>query len=573
MVGFGLVLVLLLTITGIAINRMAEIKDRVDAIVNVHNVESKLASDMYLSVTERALALRNLILLKEADEINIEIKRISDQNANYEKLQGKLGQMFKTHTQTSSEENALFANIEQQALLALPYIEKARALAQEQKLEEAYKLLRFEFRPVQKKWWSLLSDLNAMEAKHAQEASEAAGQTYEQARNIVLLFGALSLFCSFLAATLITRSIVKQLGGEPSYAVKVADRIAAGDLTVEVRTAPGDNTSLLHAMKEMRDSLSRIVTQVHNSTETIATASRQIATGNLDLSSRTEQQASALEETASSMEELTSTVKQNADNAMQANTMAKSASDVAQKGGGVVNQVVETMASINESSRKVVDIIGVIDGIAFQTNILALNAAVEAARAGEQGRGFAVVAAEVRNLAQRSAGAAKEIKALIGDSVERVETGAKLVDEAGATMKEVVSSVKHVTDIMAEIMAASREQTAGIEQINRAIMEMDDVTQQNAALVEEAAAAASAMEDQAVNLTDVVSLFKVGTGNALTLSSTPVESQSVTQTEPRNVASIQSHRNKAVPVRKLPMVRKQASAALAKPIGDEWEQF
>ena len=318
----------------------------------------------------------------------------------------------------------------------------------------------------------------------------------------------------FAIGMVISRGLLKQLGGEPGYAADIVSEIAAGDLTVDVKIRPGDSSSLLFAMKSMRDSLAQVVGEVRQGTDTMATASSQIAAGNLDLSSRTEQQASALEETASSMEELTSTVRQNADNARQANQLAASASEVAAKGGAVVSQVVDTMGSINASSRKVVDIIGVIDGIAFQTNILALNAAVEAARAGEQGRGFAVVASEVRNLAQRSAAAAKEIKELIGDSVSKVDIGAKLVDQAGATMSEVVDSIKRVTDIMSEITAASQEQSAGIEQVNQAIGQMDQVTQQNAALVEEAAAAAASLQDQAGNLSQVVSVFKLGAGYA-----------------------------------------------------------
>lgn len=271
---------------------------------------------------------------------------------------------------------------------------------------------------------------------------------------------------------------------------------------------------MLAALKHMNESLVRIVAEVRGGTDTITTASSEIAHGNMDLSSRTESQASSLQLTASSMEELTSTVKHNADNATQANKLAAKASEVATKGGDVVAQVVQTMGSINESSKKIVDIIGVIDGIAFQTNILALNAAVEAARAGEQGRGFAVVASEVRNLAQRSAAAAKEIKTLISDSVEKVGVGAKLVDQAGSTMDEVVMSVRQVTDIISEIAAASHEQTSGIEQINQTIIQMDNVTQQNAALVEQAAAAASSLQEQAHHLSTVVSVFKLGDGKA-----------------------------------------------------------
>lgn len=330
------------------------------------------------------------------------------------------------------------------------------------------------------------------------------------ARLINFSVGAVVLAVILLAiGWLIARSLLRQLGQEPGYTASVTQSIADGDLTGTINLKEGDHSSLLHSIKAMRDSLVSIVSQVRTGTDTIAVASSEIAHGNMDLSSRTESQASSLEETASSMEELTSTVKQNADNARQANQLALSASKVAVKGGAVVSQVVDTMGSINESSKKIVEIIGVIDGIAFQTNILALNAAVEAARAGEQGRGFAVVAAEVRNLAQRSAAAAKEIKTLIGDSVGKVDAGSRLVNQAGATMNEVVESIQRVTEIMAEITIASQEQSTGIEQVNQAITEMDNATQQNAALVEQAAAAAAAMRDQTDNLAKVVSAFKL----------------------------------------------------------------
>ncbi|MCC6069553.1 methyl-accepting chemotaxis protein [Massilia sp. GCM10020059] len=312
----------------------------------------------------------------------------------------------------------------------------------------------------------------------------------------------------------IRRALLQQLGGEPAYAAGIARRIAEGDLGVQIEVAQNDRSSLLHAIRAMRDDLAKIVTEVRDGTDTIATASSEIASGNIDLSARTEEQASSLEETAASMEELTSTVKQNADNARQANQLAASASEVATRGGAVVSQVVDTMQSINDSSKKIVDIISVIDGIAFQTNILALNAAVEAARAGEQGRGFAVVASEVRNLAQRSASAAKEIKALIGDSVDKVEVGNKLVSDAGQTMDEVVASVRRVTDIMGEITAASSEQSAGISQVNQAIAQMDAATQQNAALVEQAAAAAESMQGQAARLLQAVRVFHLETAGA-----------------------------------------------------------
>ena len=355
--------------------------------------------------------------------------------------------------------------------------------------------------------------VSAAASKLMQYQEETAKRSYEKnetmyvwVRNSCISGMLFAVLLGTVICIWLLRAIAKPLAD----AVGVARAVAAGDLTKDIVVTTSDETGqLLQALKDMNASLVRIVSEVRGGTETIATASRQIAAGNLDLSSRTESQASSLEETASSMEELTSTVKQNADSAYQANQLAASASAVAVKGGAVVSEVVQTMGSINDSAKKIVDIISVIDSIAFQTNILALNAAVEAARAGEQGKGFAVVATEVRQLAQRSAAAAKEIKLLIDDSVEKVDTGARLVDQAGATMQEIVESVKRVTDIMGEISVASKEQTDGIQQVNQAISQMDAVTQQNAALVEEAAAAASSLQEQAVSLAHVVSVFKV----------------------------------------------------------------
>ncbi|MBT2326183.1 MCP four helix bundle domain-containing protein [Variovorax paradoxus] len=355
----------------------------------------------------------------------------------------------------------------------------------------------------------VLEKMVALSDTMARTSMESAAQTYKTSRLLMLAMALIGILASLGLGVVVARLLARQLGGEPGYAADVVGRIASGDLTVGVEARSADDGSVLHSIKQMQDQLTHVVGKIKLSTDAIATASGQIASGNQDLSSRTEEQASSLEQTAASMEELTSTVKQNADNARQANQLALSASEVAVKGGTVVNQVVDTMASINASSKKIVDIIGVIDGIAFQTNILALNAAVEAARAGEQGRGFAVVASEVRSLAQRSAAAAKEIKGLIDDSVGKVDAGSALVGVAGKTMEEIVGSVKRVTDIIGEITAASHEQTQGIEQINQAITQMDQVTQQNAALVEEAAAAAQSMQEQAGNLVDAVSVFRL----------------------------------------------------------------
>jgi len=308
---------------------------------------------------------------------------------------------------------------------------------------------------------------------------------------------------------IVVRGIWQQLGGEPEYTREIAVAVAAGDLSMDIATDPGDKTSLLVALKEMKSKLEMMVSEIKLSAETIKVASSEISSGNNDLSSRTESQANSLQETSSSMASLSDTVKQNADNAKQANRLSDVATDVAVKGGDVVNQVIGTMSEINGSSKKIVDIITVIDGIAFQTNILALNAAVEAARAGEQGRGFAVVASEVRNLAQRSAAAAKEIKTLISDSVDKVTQGSQLVDQAGKTMGEIVDSVKRVSDIMKEISAASQDQSAGIQEIGRAIEHMDEMTQQNSAMVEEAASAASSMNYEAEKLTQSLDVFKL----------------------------------------------------------------
>jgi methyl-accepting chemotaxis protein len=376
-------------------------------------------------------------------------------------------------------------------------------------LEEGERLYKARFEPAAAAYLGKVAELVAMQRKaiddtalQIEESNRRDTVTTAAVTAALVVFGAIS-------AWLITLSIVNPLRS----ALRVASTVASGDLSTTFRTYGADEAGdLMRALQSMNGALAKLVAEVQEGTRAIAGASNEIASGNLDLSARTEQQASALEETASSMEELTSTVRQNADNANQANQLAQAASDVAIRGGSIVGQVVETMDSIDASSRKIVDIIAVIDGIAFQTNILALNAAVEAARAGEQGRGFAVVAAEVRNLAQRSAGAAKEIKTLIGDSVDQVNVGTRLVQQAGATMNEVVDSVARVTDIMAEITMASREQSVGIDQVNEAIAQMDQVTQQNAALVEEAAAAASNMQEQTARLAEVAGRFKLGAG-------------------------------------------------------------
>jgi len=433
-----------------------------------------------------------------------------------------------------------------------------------------------------------MDQLAKIKEQSAREVNEENAVAYTDSRSLMLVLVLCSLAAGAGLGMLITRSLTRQLGGEPAYAAEVAGRIAGGDLATPVELRSGDTGSLLFAMHTMRDKLATIVTQVRGGTDAIGSASSQIAAGNLDLSSRTEEQASSLEETASSMEELTSTVKQNADNARQANALAATATGVAGKGGAVVAQVVETMGSIKTSSSKIVEIISVIDGIAFQTNILALNAAVEAARAGEQGRGFAVVAGEVRTLAQRSAAAAKEIKGLIDDSVRNVDSGSKLVDEAGSTMHEVVDSIQRVADIMTDITAASLEQTAGIEQINQAISQMDNVTQQNASLVEEAAAASEALQEQAGKLSDLVSVFRVEgvQGRSMSIAPLALAKAPAAIVKPRAPA-LPTPQARVVPQARIvpakvkpaaaPSVTPPAAAKAAKlavPAGEgDWEEF
>jgi len=497
------------------------------------------------------------------------LDRISGFSADISKLMEQLDK-----TMTSPEEKKLLKDVTDARLVFRPLIAKCSELAlagrdaEAQALydEQADKAARLEQEAIDR-----LVENQVTAAKATAEQSAAAGVLAVRSTLALALFGvALAIGLGIVITRMITRPLLE--------AVRMARLVARGDLTAEIEVECADETGqLLGALKEMNGGLTAIVNDVRNGANSIATATEEIAAGNADLSQRTEEQASALEETASSMEELTSTVKQNADNAQQANQLAISASTVAVKGGDVIHRVVTTMEGISASSRKIADIIGVIDGIAFQTNILALNAAVEAARAGEQGRGFAVVAGEVRSLAQRSAAAAKEIKALIEDSVIKVEGGSKLVEEAGATTQEIVSSIRRVTDIMAEISAASVEQSGGIEQVNTAITQMDEVTQQNAALVEEASAAAEALEEQANQLVQVVAGFKLKEDKALSQLSRAPQHAERTAPQPQPALARKAPLKKKPAFKRPAPVKLPAAEMLTSPAyhgeEDEWKEF
>jgi methyl-accepting chemotaxis protein len=460
-------------------------------------------ADIELNVTRVSLQVRHAMLAPNAEELKATLAYIGDKKPYLEKTLTEFGAAM--HTQAGRDAFKPMPALMQEFWAIGSENVK---LIQDGKKGEAVAFLIAKTIPARNR---LLEPLAAEKKRQGEQlAIEVKGVTDEAlfARNLVLSVVVLVSLGMAAFAWYVLR-VMKQLGGEPADLKRMADAVAAGDLTAQIVVKQGDTSSIMAAMKAMSTNLAKTVQEVRHNADSVATASAQIASGNADLSGRTEQQASALQQTAASMEELAATVRQNADNARQANQLAISSSTVASQGGQTVNEVVGTMKEINDSSRKIVDIIGVIDGIAFQTNILALNAAVEAARAGEQGRGFAVVASEVRSLAQRSAGAAREIKTLISASVERVEKGSELVNRAGATMQEIVNSIQRVTDIVGEISSASSEQSQGVAQVGQAVTQMDQATQQNAALVEESAAAAESLKQQSQQLVRAMATFKL----------------------------------------------------------------
>ncbi|MDO8069829.1 MULTISPECIES: methyl-accepting chemotaxis protein [unclassified Janthinobacterium] len=557
-IGFAVVLGLLVAVLLVGLYSMGQLSARTHDIVADKNVKMAAANTMSDNVRNITLAITSIVVAPTEALVQAELAKIGEARKKYgaakETLQKKI---------STDKETALMAELDAALKSGAPLNNKVIELRNAGQTEEAIAFLTQQAAPSLKIVLGALDSLVAYEAQQAAQAATDAETLSTSARASMIALGSVAVLLGAFVAWIITRSITQPINA----AVSVAETVASGDLSSHIVVNSSDETGrLLGALKAMNTSLLGVVAQVRHGTEAISTASSEIAAGNLDLSSRTEEQASSLEETASAMEELTSTVKQNADNARQANQLAKSASEVAVRGGSIVSQVVDTMGTINASSRKIVDIIGVIDGIAFQTNILALNAAVEAARAGEQGRGFAVVATEVRNLAHRSASAAKEIKELIAASVANVDTGSRLVNEAGQTMGDIVDSIVRVTDIMGEITSATHEQTIGIEQINMAIAQMDEVTQQNAALVEEAAAASQSMQEQAGELAHVVGFFKTGNHVASAPKLTPVRTAAAPA-----AAKIAPPATRPAPARKAvaaaPARRSNASAE------SEWEEF
>jgi len=499
--GFGVILTLMVALIVIALMRFASIGEHNHQVIAVDWLKADAANTVNLMT--RANARRSMELLIEADpEQRLRISaRIA---ANKKVIDDALATLDRLVAVPAGK--ILLAELRQKRVAYVASFSKVGKLIAEDNRDEAVRLMKSETLPALDTLQESVTALVELQKQQVEASGMQQQREIDLARNVMLALGAVAVLLGAGLAFFTTRSITVPL----RQALGVAQVVAGGDLTSRIDSNATDETGqLLHALKVMNDGLASIVIQVRGGTDAIATASGQIASGSQDLAVRTEQQAGALEETASSMEELISTVERNAANSRQANQLAVAASEVAVSGGAVVSKVVDIMGSINTSSRKIVDIIGVIDGIAFQTNILALNAAVEAARAGEQGRGFAVVASEVRSLAQRSAAAAKEIKTLIGDSVEKVDLGSTLAEEAGATMERVVASIHQVADIMGDITIASQEQSGGIRQVNQAVLEMDEVTQQNAALVEESAAAVGSLHEQADQLAQVVSIFKL----------------------------------------------------------------
>lgn len=504
LLGFGLMAILLACVSVTAVWRIGSVNDQISSMLDDRFAKVELSTTIDQTANVQARFLRNAIIAaKNPEELRTSIETIDKAVASNIETMAQLGKM----AHTPAGQTKFKAMIDARAQFDQARNETLQMI-KDGKIEESGAYLLKTVRPAQREFLAAIEAMSAFQSDLMHQTGDEARANGRTATSVILAIAAVSLMLAVSAAIIITRSLTRQLGGEPQTVVEITNAIAQGDLRIDIPTRHGDTNSIMAAMHRMRDNLARIVEQVRNSSDSIATGSAQIATGNADLSQRTEEQASNLQQTAASMEQLSSTVRTNADTTNEANALAVKASQAAEKGGHLVSTVVNTMQDIAASSKKIADIIGVIDGIAFQTNILALNAAVEAARAGEQGRGFAVVASEVRNLASRSAEAAKEIKSLINASVEKVEAGSLQVKDAGTSMEEIVTQVQRVGQLISEVSSATTEQTSGIGQVSDAVAQLDQVTQQNAALVEESAAAAESLKQQAAQLTEVVQVFR-----------------------------------------------------------------
>ncbi|RZK99786.1 MAG: methyl-accepting chemotaxis protein [Rubrivivax sp.] len=507
-VAFGGLAVLVLIVAGLSLKALTDSNKRFTQYVNGINARANAAAHARSAVDARAIAARNLVLVTKPADLAVEKEAVL---RAHEEVKAQLVKLNELAQATDVSENArrLIGEIDKIEAAYGPVALAIVNLALNGQRDEAIAKMNDECRPLLAALVKASANYAQSTEARAQQLTVEAATAYAHQRNLLVLGCMLAFMAAALAGVLISRSLTRALGAEPAALGEAAHRVASGDLSEIEGTAQAPTDSVLASLGIMQANLARIVGEVRNASNSIATGSAEIAMGNADLSQRTEEQASNLQQTAASMEQLSSTVKNNADMALQANQLSNSASMAAIKGGEVVSQVVGTMNEIAGASKKIVDIIGVIDGIAFQTNILALNAAVEAARAGDQGRGFAVVASEVRTLAQRSANAAKEIKALIGASVEKVDAGAQQVNAAGKSMDDIVAQVRRVNDLLSEISSATAEQSTGINQVGHAVTQLDQVTQQNAALVEESAAAAESLKRQAAQLAEVVDVFKL----------------------------------------------------------------
>ncbi|WP_038708587.1 methyl-accepting chemotaxis protein [Burkholderia sp. lig30] len=560
LIAFLAVVAMLVGTGGFGIYQVSQVNDRVLDVNNNWLPSVRLAGQMRSDMRQfRVSEIQHILSTSDADMSTYE-KEISDVLADFQQADSQYAKLI-----SDANERQAYDDFKKNFDSYLNVHTQIAALSRQNKKDEALQLARGEAQQYRKALDNALGRIVEINVKGADGAGEAAAQAYASSRLWLMIVIGFAAVVGVALAYLIARDLTKQLGGEPADAARLAGEVAAGNLEAHVALQPNDRTSLMYSLVSMKEQLAKIVLGIKSSSGSIAVAAGEIAQGNTDLSQRTEEQAASLEETAASMEELTATVRQTADNATQAATLAGNASDVAARGGDVVGRVVETMRGISESSSKVAEIITVIDGIAFQTNILALNAAVEAARAGEQGRGFAVVAGEVRTLAQRSAVAAKEIKALIEESVERVDLGTRLVADAGHSIEEIVQSVKRMTDIMGEISSASIEQRTGIEQVNTAVTQMDEVTQQNAALVEEATAAARSMAEQADGLRDAVAIFRVGGEPAVRATREPARPKPVSPVAKKPAAS-----RRESPV---PAASPMPAPALAEVGDNDWATF